>query len=167
MHTLATHARRGTKEEGIHKVYTGDFSSSSVSGIIGVQAGSWGLLQPPSIFKWPFSGKRTSNIRTKPLDFRAIIGEIIRVRDLSLQTKLVPYTNEWYCIGKLPHNYLKFVILPKTYSLNRKKWICSLFKEWILEKSEIRVKLEWIWSEYLCYFHFISFHFISFHLFTP
>ena len=32
------------------------------------------------------------------------------------------------------------------YSLNKKEWICSLFKEWILEKSEIRVK---VWSEHL------------------
>ena len=30
-----------------------------------------------------------------------------------------------------------------SYSLNKKEWICSLFKEWILEKSEIRVILEW------------------------
>ena len=32
-----------------------------------------------------------------------------------------------------------------SYSLlfNKKEWICSLFKEWILEKSEIRVNLEW------------------------
>ena len=37
------------------------------------------------------------------------------------------------------------------YSLNKKEWICSLFKEWILEESEIRVNLEWIWSEHLCY----------------
>ena len=37
------------------------------------------------------------------------------------------------------------------YSLNKKEWICSLFKEWILEKSEIRVNLEWIRSEHLCY----------------
>ena len=29
------------------------------------------------------------------------------------------------------------------YSLNKKEWICSLFKEWILEKSEIRVNFEW------------------------
>ena len=29
------------------------------------------------------------------------------------------------------------------YSLNKKEWICSLFKEWIIEKSEIRVNLEW------------------------
>ena len=29
------------------------------------------------------------------------------------------------------------------YSLNKREWICSLFKEWILEKSEIRVNLEW------------------------
>ena len=36
-------------------------------------------------------------------------------------------------------------------SINKKEWICSLFKEWILEKSEIRVNLEWIWSEHLCY----------------
>ena len=28
------------------------------------------------------------------------------------------------------------------YSLNKKEWICSLFKGWILEKSEIRVNLE-------------------------
>ena len=27
------------------------------------------------------------------------------------------------------------------FSLNKKEWICSLFKEWILEKSEIRVNL--------------------------
>ena len=39
-----------------------------------------------------------------------------------------------------------FHYLPKLYiniSLNKKEWICSLFKEWILEKSEIRVNLEW------------------------
>ena len=38
----------------------------------------------------------------------------------------------------------------------QKEWICSLFKEWILEKSEIRVKLEWIWSEFgvnICVIH--------------
>ena len=29
-----------------------------------------------------------------------------------------------------------------SYSLSKKEWICSLFKEWILEKSEIRVNLE-------------------------
>ena len=29
------------------------------------------------------------------------------------------------------------------YSLNKKEWIRSLFKEWILEKSEIKVNLEW------------------------
>ena len=29
------------------------------------------------------------------------------------------------------------------YSLNKKEWICSLFKEWISEESEIRVNLEW------------------------
>ena len=33
----------------------------------------------------------------------------------------------------------------------QKEWICSLFKEWILEKSEIRVNFEWNWSEHLCY----------------
>ena len=37
-----------------------------------------------------------------------------------------------------------FCIVYLTYSLNKKEWIiCSLFKEWILEKSEIRVNLEW------------------------
>ena len=30
-----------------------------------------------------------------------------------------------------------------SYSLNKKEWICSLFKEWILYKSEVRVNLEW------------------------
>ena len=35
------------------------------------------------------------------------------------------------------------VFLLVLYSLNNKEWICSLFKEWILEKSEIRVNLEW------------------------
>ena len=38
-------------------------------------------------------------------------------------------------------------MISRFYSLNKKEWICSLFKEWILEKSEIRV----IWSEHLCY----------------
>ena len=28
--------------------------------------------------------------------------------------------------------------LAQQYSLNKKEWICSLFKEWILEKSEIQ-----------------------------
>ena len=35
------------------------------------------------------------------------------------------------------------MIVDGRYSLNQKEWICSLFKEWILEKSEIRVNLEW------------------------
>ena len=39
------------------------------------------------------------------------------------------------------------------YSLNKKEWIqkklCSLFKEWILENSEIKVNLEW--TLILCY----------------
>ena len=42
--------------------------------------------------------------------------------------------------------YLKNMSLSNTFSyisLNKKEWICSLFKEWILEKSEIRVNLEW------------------------
>ena len=38
-------------------------------------------------------------------------------------------------------NDCSFVLKP--CSLNKKEWICSLFKEWILEKSEIRVNLEW------------------------
>ena len=32
-----------------------------------------------------------------------------------------------------------YMIIMYMYSLNKKEWICSLFKEWILEKSEIRV----------------------------
>ena len=39
-----------------------------------------------------------------------------------------------------------------SYSLNKKEWICSLFKEWILE----RMKLSWIWSEHLCYSLFLE-----------
>ena len=35
------------------------------------------------------------------------------------------------------------VLLKSKISLNKKEWICSLFKEWLLEKSEIRVNLEW------------------------
>ena len=37
----------------------------------------------------------------------------------------------------------KTYIRVTTYSLNKKEWTCSLFKEWILEKSEIRVNLVW------------------------
>ena len=39
-----------------------------------------------------------------------------------------------------------------SYSLNKKEWICSLFKEWILEKSEIRVNLEWT---FVLFTHFV------------
>ena len=45
---------------------------------------------------------------------------------------------QWY--------FQKFVELYKDYDKElskQKEWICSLFKEWILEKSEIRVNLEW------------------------
>ena len=38
------------------------------------------------------------------------------------------------------------------YSLNKKEWIGSLFKEWILEKSEIRVNLEWT---FVLFTHFV------------
>ena len=39
---------------------------------------------------------------------------------------------------------LRSRVIPQVKSsLNKKEWICSLFKEWILEKSEIRVNLEW------------------------
>ena len=38
---------------------------------------------PLEFFKWPFSGKKKSNIRAKPLDFRESTGESIRARDLS------------------------------------------------------------------------------------
>ena len=50
---------------------------------------------------------------------------------------------------KSPH--FSVYVVRGHYSLNKKEWICLLFKEWILEKSEIRVNLEWIWSEHLCY----------------
>ena len=46
---------------------------------------------------------------------------------------------------------MRWMRIQMMYSLNKKEWICSLFKEWILEKSEFRVNLEWIWSEHLCY----------------
>ena len=39
--------------------------------------------------------------------------------------------------------YIYIFICLSIYSLNKTEWICSLFKEWILEKSEIRVNLEW------------------------
>ena len=45
-------------------------------------------------------------------------------------------------------NFLSFIGI----GVYKKEWICSLFKEWILEKSEIRVNLEWIWSEH-CVIH--------------
>ena len=35
------------------------------------------------------------------------------------------------------------LVFQSMYSLNKKEWMCSLFKEWILEKSEIRVNVEW------------------------
>ena len=38
---------------------------------------------------------------------------------------------------------LQIKLTVSMYSLIKKEWICSLFKEWILEKSEIRVNLEW------------------------
>ena len=54
------------------------------------------------------------------------------------------WTLEW-CIQAYPDNSPPGQF-PTVYSLNKKEWICSLFKEWILEKSEIRVNLEWICS---------------------
>ena len=39
--------------------------------------------------------------------------------------------------------YVLFQKISYIYSLSKKEWICSLFKEWISEKSEIRVNLEW------------------------
>ena len=47
-------------------------------------------------------------------------------------------------INNVPDTYNNIPAYECTYSLNKKEWICSLFKEWILEKSEIRVNLEWI-----------------------
>ena len=45
---------------------------------------------------------------------------------------------------KLSLETIKYaLVIYSCYSLNKKEWICSLFKEWILEKSEIRVNLEW------------------------
>ena len=41
--------------------------------------------------------------------------------------------------------WLDCLLIPGPYSLNKKEWICSLFKEWNFR----RVKLEWIWSEHL------------------
>ena len=38
---------------------------------------------------------------------------------------------------------MKWMLAVELKSLNKKEWICSLFKEWILEKSENRVNLEW------------------------
>ena len=41
------------------------------------------------------------------------------------------------------HTAVVISLCSKSISLSKKEWICSLFKEWILEKSEIRVNLEW------------------------
>ena len=54
-----------------------------------------------------------------------------------------------YFTAEAPYNPLlnlpfkfSFTVI-NTHTLYKKEWICSLFKEWILEKSEIRVHLEW------------------------
>ena len=51
-----------------------------------------------------------------------------------------PHAFEW---GRFLHKIDACEDVIVIYSLNKKEWICSLFKEWILEKSEIRVNLEW------------------------
>ena len=71
--------------------------------------------------------------------------------------KSISFLKKYYDVMSLLVFFHTFVIemevksLTLSYSLNKKEWICSLFKEWIWEKSEIRVNLEWIWSEHLCY----------------
>ena len=47
------------------------------------------------------------------------------------------------CVVRSSRGERKGVTHRSMYYLNKKEWICSLFKEWILEKSEIRVNLEW------------------------
>ena len=45
--------------------------------------GGGGATATPGIFQMSFWGKKVSNIRSKPLDFRASAGENIQTRDLS------------------------------------------------------------------------------------
>ena len=74
----------------------------------------------------------------------------------SPKKKLHQFSRHMVALGILVHDqplWQKYLELkgvfeppppPPAYSLNKtKKWICSLFKEWILEKSEIRMNLEW------------------------
>ena len=70
--------------------------------------------------------------------------------------RLVLYTYPLWIYPKLSVFYTESTKYHNgAYSLNKKEWICSLFKEWILEKSEIRVNLEWIRSEHFVLFtHF-------------
>ena len=55
------------------------------------------------------------------------------------------YRYTWSKTTCLPPGWHEHTIWYRSmfYSLNKKEWICSLFKEWMLEKSEIRVNLEW------------------------
>ena len=59
------------------------------------------------------------------------------------RTSMTLTLGNWEFSSKVRNNLQKKKI-HGAYSLNKKEWICSLFKEWILEKSEI-------WSEHLCY----------------
>ena len=62
---------------------------------------------------------------------------------MKLQTAKRVYKNYIIRIVKYQRISNHYSNLWRIYTLNKKEWICSLFKEWILEKSEIRVNLEW------------------------
>ena len=51
--------------------------------------------------------------------------------------------HDLYGLANLWWSQQLYIFRTLSYSLNKKEWICSLFKEWIVEKSEIRVNLEW------------------------
>ena len=92
-------------------------------------------------------------------------GVILTPQFLQCTVSILPCPSLFYCPDFDFHTFVWWfdVIIQSCYwsspgvcalriiSLNKKEWICSLFKEWILEKSEIRVNLEWIWCEHLCY----------------
>ena len=58
--------------------------------------GAEGGCSPLESFKLPFSGKKSGNIRAKPLDLRATNGQNYSGKRLQPPwTKLVPYAYEW------------------------------------------------------------------------
>ena len=93
------------------------------------------ILPGPHLCTWVES----SNVDKLPCWRTTVHGDgEIRTRDLSDESRV-----NTPIIPQHPHTITHSCLKQVTYSLNKKEWICSLFKEWILEKSEIRVNLEW------------------------